>query len=165
MTSRKYAFPTRPEPVEVDPQRAAVIVVDMQNAFATKGGMFDLSGLDISGAKDVTEMLKDVLDHARQAGIKVVYLQMGYDAGFTNSGGPESPNAHKELALLYQIKENLKLTDTMAQALMNNARSCKLRNETLENLLEKYRNCKSINKEDRNKLYGQLSEALAQSDL
>lgn len=100
----KYAFPTRPEPVEVDPQRAAVIVVDMQNAFATKGGMFDLSGLDISGAESVMAVLKEVLENARQANMQVVYLQMGYDAGLTNSGGPESPNAHKELALLLMKK-------------------------------------------------------------
>jgi ureidoacrylate peracid hydrolase len=76
----------------------------MQNAFATKGGMFDLSGLDISGAQHVIAVVKEVLDHARRVGMKVVYLQMGYDAGLTNSGGPESPNPHKELALLLMKK-------------------------------------------------------------
>ncbi len=41
---------TRPEPVEVDFKRSAIVVVDMQNAFATKGGLLDLAGVDISGA-------------------------------------------------------------------------------------------------------------------
>ena len=34
----------RPESLEIDPRRTAVIVVDMQNAFATRGGMFDIAG-------------------------------------------------------------------------------------------------------------------------
>jgi len=33
----------RPEPVEIDLKRTAVVVVDMQNAFVSKGGMFDLA--------------------------------------------------------------------------------------------------------------------------
>ena len=40
----------RPEPVDIALDRTAVIVVDMQNAFVSKGGMFDLAGFDISGA-------------------------------------------------------------------------------------------------------------------
>jgi ureidoacrylate peracid hydrolase len=97
-------FPTKPETIEADPERSAVVVVDMQNAFASKGGMFDLSGLDISGAQSVIEVLKKVLAAARDAGIKVVYLQMGYDPEMTTSGGPDSPNSHKELALLLMKK-------------------------------------------------------------
>jgi ureidoacrylate peracid hydrolase len=92
-------FPTKPEPREVSLKQAAVVVVDMQNAFASKGGMFDLSGLDISGAQRVIATVADVLDAARPADIQVVYLQMGYDAKLTTSGGPDSPNWHKELAL------------------------------------------------------------------
>jgi hypothetical protein len=30
-----------PEPIEVDLNRTAVVVVDMQNTFVSKGGMFD----------------------------------------------------------------------------------------------------------------------------
>lgn len=92
-------FPTEPDSVDVDPERSAVIVVDMQNAFASKGGMFDLSGLDISGASRVIKEAKQVLDQARAAGMKVVYLQMGYSADLSTAGGPDSPNSHKELAL------------------------------------------------------------------
>jgi len=97
-------FPTKPQALEVDAERSAVIVVDMQNAFASKGGMFDLSGLDISGAHGVIDVLKGLLDVARQASMKIVYLQMGYDEALTTSGGPDSPNSHKELALLLMKK-------------------------------------------------------------
>ncbi len=92
-------FPTKPDAIEVDRTRCAVMVVDMQNAFASQGGMFELAGLDISGACSVISVCKDVLRTAWEAGILVVYLQMGYDAQLTTSGGPESPNAYKELAL------------------------------------------------------------------
>ena len=34
----------RPREVEIDLARTAVIVVDMQNAYAKKGGMLDLAG-------------------------------------------------------------------------------------------------------------------------
>jgi len=40
----------KPEPVVVDLAQTALVVVDMQNAFLSKGGMFDLAGFDLSGA-------------------------------------------------------------------------------------------------------------------
>ncbi|HEV1993819.1 MAG TPA: isochorismatase family protein [Candidatus Acidoferrum sp.] len=90
---------TKPEPIEVEFARAAVVVVDMQNAFASAGGLLDVAGLDISAASQVVQAIGRVLDAARAAGIPVVYLQMGYKPDLSNSGGPNSPNWHKELAL------------------------------------------------------------------
>jgi len=89
----------RPEPLEIDLRQSAVVVVDMQNAFASPKGMLDLAGLDISGAPRVVETIRSILDAARSAGLPVVYLQAGYQADLSDSGGPESPNWHKELAL------------------------------------------------------------------
>ena len=89
----------RPEPVEVDFRRTAMVVVDMQNGFASKGGMLDIAGVDISGAPAVVQSIGTLLTAARGAGIPVVYLQMGFKPDLSNSGGPESPNWHKELAL------------------------------------------------------------------
>jgi len=37
-----------PEPITIDPARTAVIVIDMQNDFGTKGRMFDRAGVDIA---------------------------------------------------------------------------------------------------------------------
>jgi ureidoacrylate peracid hydrolase len=92
-------LPARPEPVEIDFHRTAVVVVDMQNGFASKGGMLDIAGIDISGAPAVVMSIGKVVAAARAAGIPVVYLQMGFKPDLSNSGGPESPNWHKELAL------------------------------------------------------------------
>ncbi len=81
-------------------RRTAVIVVDMQNAFVSKGGMFDHVGMDISGAAGVIEKNKKVINAARSAGCKIVFLKMSYDPDYSNSGGPESPNWHRELGLV-----------------------------------------------------------------
>lgn len=89
----------KPEPVEVDLTKSAVVAVDMQNAFATKGGMLDIAGADISGAPRVIRSIQSVLDAARRAGVLAVYVQMGYKPDLSNSGGPNSPNWHKELAM------------------------------------------------------------------
>jgi len=66
----------------------------MQNAFASKQGMLDLAGADISAAQRVIQLAVQVLDAARGAGIPIVYLQMGYQPDLCDSGGPESPNWH-----------------------------------------------------------------------
>jgi len=89
----------KPEPFEVDLKRSAIVVVDMQNAFASKGGMLDLAGMDISDAPQVVRTIRAILKAARPAGLPIVYLQMGYKPDLSNSGGPNSPNWHKELAI------------------------------------------------------------------
>jgi len=105
--SRLVTVNAKPEPIEVDLRRTAVIVVDMQNAFVSKGGMFDTFGWDISAAEGVIENNKKILDAARKVGCKVIYLKMSYDPDYSNSGGPESPNWYKELGLV-MMKKNPK---------------------------------------------------------
>jgi ureidoacrylate peracid hydrolase len=97
-------IPAKPEPVKVDLARTAVVIVDMQNAFATKGGMFDLVGQDISAAKGVIQTIKKTADAARAAGAKVVYLVYEYAADMSDSGGPGSPNWYKEFGLVAMNK-------------------------------------------------------------
>ncbi len=102
---RLVTIEAKPEPIKLDLARTAVIVVDMQNAFASKGGMFDLLGLDISGAKGVIENNKKIIDAARAAGIKIIYLKMSYAPDLSDSGGPGSPNWHKEFGLVMMRKK------------------------------------------------------------
>src|SRR5262245_14214491 len=68
----------KPEPLTMDPARSAVIVVDMQNDFGAEGGMFARAGIDISGIRGAVAPTRRVLTAARRAGIKVVYLKMGF---------------------------------------------------------------------------------------
>ena len=67
---------TRPEALEIDLARTAVVVVDMQNAFASRGGMLDLAGVDISGADRVVRRIAELLEAARAASVQVVYLHV-----------------------------------------------------------------------------------------
>ena len=90
---------TRPEPVDVTLERAALVVVDMQNAFASRGGLLDIAGHDVSGAAGVVERLARLTAAARACGMPVVYLQSGYKADLSNGGGAGSPNPRKETAL------------------------------------------------------------------
>lgn len=97
---RPCTLHTIPEPLGIDLHRTAVIVVDMQNAFVSKGGMFDHVGMDISGAGIVIERTRQIIDAAREAGCKICFLKMSYDPDYANSGGPESPHWHKEVGLV-----------------------------------------------------------------
>src|SRR5579864_9369101 len=89
----------KPNPLEVDLRKSAIVIVDMQNAFASKGGMLDIAGLDIRDASRVIRVIRSVIEAARQNGVAVVYLRMAYKPDLSDSGGPNSPNFHKELAM------------------------------------------------------------------
>jgi ureidoacrylate peracid hydrolase len=97
--SGEIALPAQPEPLLVDPATTAVVVVDMQNAYASPGGYVDLAGFDISGSAGVIGRIAQVLETARAAGMAVVFLQNGWDADYVEAGGPGSPNWHKSNAL------------------------------------------------------------------
>jgi ureidoacrylate peracid hydrolase len=92
-------LPARPEALTVKPAETAVIVVDMQNAYATQGGYVDIAGFDISGAAAAIAQTKKVVEAARKAGILVIYFQNGWDKDYVEAGGPGSPNWHKSNAL------------------------------------------------------------------
>jgi ureidoacrylate peracid hydrolase len=98
-TKRLVTLPARPEPIRVAVEETAVIVIDMQNAYASPGGYLDLAGFDIGGAARVIEQSAKVLDVARAAGMPVIYFQNGWDADYVEAGGPGSPNWHKSNAL------------------------------------------------------------------
>lgn len=102
--AKMATIPAKPEPVQIDLARTAIVIVDMQNSFASKGGMFDIVGQDVSGAKSVIQAIKKVTDAGRAAGIKVIYLNMTYQADMSDSGGPGSPNWHKEFGLVAMNK-------------------------------------------------------------
>lgn len=92
-------LPARPEALRLNPAETAVIVVDMQNAYATVGGYVDIAGFDVSGAAGAIEQTRKVLDAARASGCTVVYFQNGWDKDYVEAGGPGSPNWHKSNAL------------------------------------------------------------------
>ncbi len=82
----------KPEPIAIDPTKTAIIVVDMQNDFGSKGGMFDRAGIDISGIQRAVGPTARVLAAARRMGIKIVYLKMGYCSDLSDLGAPDAKN-------------------------------------------------------------------------
>jgi ureidoacrylate peracid hydrolase len=96
---RFVTLPARPEPIRIDADRTAIVVIDMQNAYASPGGYVDLAGFDISGSAGVIGQIAKVLATARTAKVPIIYLQNGWDPDYVEAGGPGSPNWHKSNAL------------------------------------------------------------------
>jgi len=51
-----------PEAIKLDPKQTALIIVDMQNAYASSGGYLDLAGFDVSTTQPVIEQIKKAMD-------------------------------------------------------------------------------------------------------
>ena len=89
----------KPEDITIDLAACAVIVVDMQNAYLSKGGYLDLAGFDRDGAEDVVIAMRHLLADARSADVPIIYLQNGWDPAYREAGGVDSPNQMKSNAL------------------------------------------------------------------
>ncbi|QOV57038.1 pyrimidine utilization protein B [Klebsiella variicola] len=92
-------LPARPESLTFAPQQSALIVVDMQNAYASQGGYLDLAGFDVSATRPVIDYINTAVAAARAAGMLIIWFQNGWDDQYVEAGGPGSPNYHKSNAL------------------------------------------------------------------
>ena len=90
--NRRITLPAQPEAMNIETARTALIVVDMQNDFGSKGGMFDRAGIDIAGIQKAVGPIARVLAKARKAGIKVIYLKMAFRPDLSDAGPHDSPN-------------------------------------------------------------------------
>lgn len=97
--ARAATLSARPEALRLATSDTAVVVVDMQNAYASTDGYLDLAGFDIAGAQGVVEKIGQVVATARAAGMPVIFFQNGWDADYVEAGGEGSPNFHKSNAL------------------------------------------------------------------
>ncbi len=106
---RTVELPAEPAMLPLDLDRTALVVVDMQNGFASPGGMLDVAGIDVRPARDVIANASLVCEAARAARVPVVYLTIGYPPDLSTAGGLDSPNPQKELALrLMRERPNLR---------------------------------------------------------
>ena len=94
-----------PQPILVDLSRTVLLVVDMQNAFAQKGGYFDLAGLDITPIRRIIEPCRKIIDAAHATGIRIIYLQMGCSRDLSDRGSPDAPSSIKS-RVLSMMKEH-----------------------------------------------------------
>jgi ureidoacrylate peracid hydrolase len=96
MPEEMVKIPAKPYSVNVDLPKTAIIVVDMQKAFVSKGGMWDMRGLDLTKVNRVIKPIKEVLEVARLKKLKVVFIRHAYRHDLSNAGDTESPNYWKE---------------------------------------------------------------------
>ena len=108
--SRMVNIDAKPAPVGFDTAKTAVIVVDMENDFGSKGGMFDLAGIDISMIQKAVAATAKVLTAAREAEIRIVYLKMGYHPELSDLGAPDSVNRTRHLELMH-VGETVRTPD------------------------------------------------------
>jgi ureidoacrylate peracid hydrolase len=92
------AVEARREPIRIDTEATAVLVVDMQNDFGAAGGMFDRAGIDVGIIRKVISPIARVVAAARVAGIAIVYLKMEYQPDLLDLGPEGSPNWIKQRA-------------------------------------------------------------------
>jgi ureidoacrylate peracid hydrolase len=94
---RETTIEAMPTPITMDTARTAVVVVDMQNDFCSKGGMFDRAGVDLSMVRETIAPTQKVVLTARKAGIGIVYLKMGFQPDLSDLGQEDSPNRVRHL--------------------------------------------------------------------
>ena len=92
----------QPQSLEIDRQRTAVVVIDMQNAFVSKGGMYDLRGIELSGIQKIIEPIARISSAARKKGIKIIYVVMMYSPNLHDAGSPSSPSWYKGTLTTYR---------------------------------------------------------------
>ena len=100
-TYMNFHVKARPDSISMDPSGTAVIVVDMQNDFGTRGGMFDRAGIDISMIQKAINPTANVLAAARKSGIQVIYLKMAYKEDLSDLGREDAPNRLRHLQNLH----------------------------------------------------------------
>src|SRR6201986_1645550 len=67
-----------PEPIGVNPERTAVIIIDMQRDFLEPGGFGETLGNDVSLLGRAVAPCKTVLEAARRAGLLVIHTREGH---------------------------------------------------------------------------------------
>jgi len=96
-----------PVSLEIDLKRLAVFVIDMQNAFVSKGGMFDLWGFDISTIPAVIGPINAIMNAAREKGVRVIHFShtLSPDAGEV---GPMSTFYYNKVLQSYREKPEMR---------------------------------------------------------
>ena len=87
--SEQILVNSKPDSITVDIARTAVIVVDMENDFCSKGGLMDKLGIDLSVVRSIIEPTKTFLTAARKANIPIIYLKMGFQPDLSDLGAKE----------------------------------------------------------------------------
>ena len=89
--SRLVHVEAKPEAISIDIGETALLVIDMQNDFGAKGGMFDLAGIDLSAIRSTIKPTAQILAIARSTGIPVIYVKEALSSDLSDAGPLHSP--------------------------------------------------------------------------
>jgi nicotinamidase-related amidase len=81
---RAITIESRPKPVTFDLNRAALVIVDMQNDFCSPQGWFDARGIDLSSSRALFPVLNRLTATARENSVPVIWLNWGIRADLLN---------------------------------------------------------------------------------
>jgi ureidoacrylate peracid hydrolase len=88
----KITIEAKSRPIEIDLARTAVLVIDLQNDFGAKGGIFDSFGIPLDAIHKAVDSTAKVLTAARKAGLKAIYLKMGFKPDYSDMGAEDGRN-------------------------------------------------------------------------
>lgn len=74
---RPVAVPAQPEAIEIDLNRTALVVVDMQKDFCSQGGWFDTIGADLSAMDALIDAAAGCVPVLREHGVPVIWVNWG----------------------------------------------------------------------------------------
>jgi len=95
--SRRVSIRARPDAIDMDMARTALLIIDMQNDFGSTGGMFNRAGIDISGIRRAIEPTARVIAAARKTQIPIIYVKMGFRPDLSDAGPADAPNRIKHV--------------------------------------------------------------------
>src|SRR6201999_259014 len=82
-----------PQKVIIDANKTALLIVDMQNDFCTKGGWLDSRGIDVSPNRKPIKPLAALIEAFRAQDIPVVWVNWGVRKDLLNIS-PSLRHAH-----------------------------------------------------------------------
>jgi len=113
LAAKSVLLKAEPASLVIDPRRTALVIVDMQNSFAKKGGLFDMAGSDLSEVPAAASAINKVAGILRRKGGKVVYVVHVYSPDLHEAGAPDSANVVKS-GIVRISREQPELREKMA---------------------------------------------------
>jgi ureidoacrylate peracid hydrolase len=88
-----------PESIEIDCERAAMLIIDMQNAFVKPGGYLDIAGKDLTAVTKIIQPCREIIQKARTQGIMIIFVAMVDKQDMVDAGPHGSPHVLKSGAM------------------------------------------------------------------
>lgn len=81
---QQYVLDIQPYPISLNLEQTALIVIDMQNDFCTKGGFADLMGYNVRYTQKPIQPLQKLLQALRQTPITIIHTREGHRPDLTD---------------------------------------------------------------------------------